>query len=110
MPAELELVRRSVMEKPAQNIQDTFLNTARKNRTIAVDDGRTPERAFLVGIDYRSRNAKKPSKKLTSGAQAARDSVTVEPRISNAPEFSAEESLAELRTLATSAGADVAGE
>ena len=83
---------------------------SRKNRTIAVDDGRTPERAFLVGIDYRSRNAKKPSKKLTSGAQAARDSVTVEPRISNAPEFSAEESLAELRTLATSAGADVAGE
>ena len=83
---------------------------SRKNRTIAVDDGRTPERAFLVGIHYRSRNAKKPSKKLTSGAQAARDSVTVEPRISNAPEFSAEESLAELRTLATSAGADVAGE
>jgi host factor-I protein len=26
-------VRRSVMEKPAQNIQDTFLNTARKERT-----------------------------------------------------------------------------
>ena len=47
---------------------------------------------------------------MTSGAQPARDSVTVEPRISNAPEFSAEESLAELRTLATSAGADVAGE
>jgi len=65
---------------------------------------------FLVGIDYRSQRAKKPAKKLTAGAQAARDSVTIEHRISNAPEFSAEESLAELRTLATSAGAEVAGE
>ena len=83
---------------------------SRKNRSIAIADGRTPERAFLVGIDYRSPSAKKSAKKLTPGAQAARDSVAAEPRVSNSPEFSAEESLAELRTLALSAGASVAGE
>src|SRR5262250_1971878 len=33
MPAELEFVRSSAMEKPAQNIQDSFLNTARKERS-----------------------------------------------------------------------------
>src|SRR5262249_30986642 len=83
---------------------------SRKRRTLTVAHDRGQERVFLVGIDYRSQRAKKPAKKLTAGAQAARDSVTIEPRISNAPEFSAEESLAELRTLATSAGAEVAGE
>ena len=83
---------------------------SRKKRTIPITDGTTPERAFLVGIDYRSHTPKKPTNKLTPGALAARDSVTPEPRVSNSPEFSAEESLAELRTLALSAGANVAGE
>lgn len=51
---------------------------------------------------------------LTSGARQARDiaiagksAATQTPRI---PAFSADESLAELRTLASSAGADIAGE
>ena len=76
------------------------------------------ERAFLVGLEYRSRSrgssafaGKKGS--LTSGAQAARDSATVGPGASKAPpipEFSAEESLAELRSLAGSAGAEIVGE
>ncbi len=70
------------------------------------------ERAFLVGLDYRTRRRSAGSSKgrkgsVTAGAQAARDSTTKAPPI---PEFSAEESLEEMRALATSAGAEVAGE
>src|SRR2546430_1902791 len=68
------------------------------------------ERAFLVGLEYRTR--KRPaSPKLTSGAQAARDTVTAaKSRPASDLQFSAEESLAELRDLAISAGAEIAGE
>src|SRR6202030_4144869 len=68
------------------------------------------ERAFLVGLDYRTR--KRPSSQnLTSGAQAARDTATAaKTRPTSEPQFSAEESLAELRDLATSAGAEIVGE
>ena len=74
------------------------------------------ERAFLVGLDVRSR------KKGTVPAQAhaARDAVaalvSATPNTAKAsnkptiPEFDAEESLAELRALAESAGATIAGE
>src|SRR2546430_2472207 len=74
------------------------------------------ERAFLVGIDYRARSRSgmpaKAAQTLTAGAQAARDSASASgtskaPRV---PEFSAEESLEELRSLATSAGAQIAGQ
>ena len=76
---------------------------------------RDVERAYLVGLDYRSRGAKAtPSKSaLTAGATAARDAAAMrapaasKPRI---PEFSAEESLAELRALTESAGAEIVGE
>jgi len=100
-----------------------FTVTGKKERrgraSISTASDRSPtERAFLVGIDYhvRSRtpktaNAAKGS--LTAGAQAARDSVSSVPGSSKAPpipEFSAEESLDELRSLATSAGAQIAGE
>ncbi len=66
------------------------------------------ERAFLVGLDYRVRS--RASKKgLSDAAQAARDgSVTSKAPV--VPQFTAEESLDELRTLATSAGAEIAGE
>jgi GTPase len=82
------------------------------------------ERAFLVGIDVRTRGRGKGM--VTAQAQAARDaasaatapsgkaapptsgkSSTNKPSI---PEFDADESLAELRTLAESAGAKVVGE
>lgn len=68
------------------------------------------ERAFLVGLDYRVR--KKNSKSaIPSGAQAARDNAgRTSTQASSVPEFSAEESLDELKTLATSAGAEIAGE
>jgi len=74
------------------------------------------ERAFLVGLEWRKRARPAPGSgtgSLTSGAQAARDSASAVPGVSKAPavpEFSAEESLAELRSLAVSAGADIAGE
>ena len=71
-----------------------------------------------MGIDYRRRSHKPLRSKnarvsLTDGAQAARDSASSTPGISkapNIPQFSAEESLDELRALATSAGAEIAGE
>ncbi|HZQ70324.1 MAG TPA: GTPase HflX [Terriglobales bacterium] len=48
---------------------------------------------------------------MTAGAQAARDtSAPATTKASSTPEFSAEESLQELRSLALSAGAIVAGE
>ena len=68
--------------------------------------GMRKERAFLVGLDYRRR---KRGKNLTGGAQAARDAAAG-PRVNSEPQFSAEESLGELRDLALSAGAEIAGE
>jgi GTP-binding protein HflX len=79
----------------------------------ASGNGAHKERAFLVGIDYRRRSHKPIRSSLTDGAQAARDSASSMPGTSKAPsipQFSAEESLDELRALATSAGAEIAGE
>jgi GTPase len=91
---------------------------ARQAPISAVRDRGATERAFLVGIDYRVRSragsiGKAAKGALTTGAQAARDSATSVPGASKAPrvpEFTAEESLDELRSLATSAGAQIAGE
>ena len=82
------------------------------------------ERAFLVGLEVRTRG--RNGAKVTAQAQAARDaaSATADEKIGPAahtsakspsnkpsiPEFDADESLAELRTLAGSAGANVVGE
>jgi len=109
---------------------------SRKSREIACASGRVPlgtppvrddkdagrERAFLVGLAVRSRSRGAGKSTVTAQAQAARDSASM-PAISHAaaggksdshkpsiPEFDAEESLAELRTLADSAGAKVVGE
>jgi GTP-binding protein HflX len=83
----------------------------------AAADGqrRVVERAFLVGVEFRkhTKSGKPPRRSLTGGQQAARDGATASPAASNAPrvpDFTAEESLAELRTLATSAGAEIVGE
>src|SRR5712672_15072 len=92
---------------------------AEKQRKEKEDD---QERAFLVGIDVRTRGRGKGA--VTAQAQAAREAAsatgagsgkmgsagkatTNKPSI---PEFDAEESLAELRTLAESARAKVVGE
>jgi GTP-binding protein HflX len=67
------------------------------------------ERAFLVGLDLRMRSRASGRKGLTDAAQAARDAGTVS-KAPPVPEFTAEESLDELRTLAAGAGAEIAGE
>jgi GTPase len=66
------------------------------------------ERAFLVGLDY-YKKSRDSGKALTGAAQAARD-ATAKPRPTAEPQFSAEESLSELRDLAVSAGAEIVGE
>ena len=84
----------------------------------------TQERAFLVGLDVRTRG--RSGARVTPQAQAARDAATASssdetvgtPAHASAkstnkpsiPEFDADESLAELRTLAGSAGAKIVGE
>lgn len=72
------------------------------------------ERAFLVGVEFRTRGraGKTSGGAITAGAQAARDHATsiATGRRADAPDFSSEESLDELRSLATSAGAEIAGE
>ena len=77
------------------------------------------ERAFLVGVEFRTKRAgKSKPAAITPGAQAARDHATsVSASSSSAgslptdsPDFSSEESLDELRALATSAGAEIVGE
>jgi GTP-binding protein HflX len=74
------------------------------------------ERAFLVGVEFRTRRrgtGKASPAAITPGAQAARDHATSAGVIAlptDSPDFSWEESLDELRALATSAGAQVAGE
>jgi GTPase len=70
--------------------------------------GMRKERAFLVGLDYRKKSPGS-GKSLTGAAQAARDS-SAKPRPTLEPQFSAEESLSELRDLAVSAGAEIVGE
>jgi len=78
------------------------------------------ERAFLVGVEFRnqSRASKKHNAKhaasLTPVAQAARDHAQASDSPGTASDFAADftykDSLDELRTLATSAGASIAGE
>lgn len=80
----------------------------------------TRERAFLVGLDIRTRRAKgtipaqaavargvaaAPTSKVANSSGALKS--TGKPAI---PEFDADESLAELRTLTESAGAEIVGE
>lgn len=91
---------------------------ARRVRAAASDSPRGPvERVFLVGVDCRDR-IRPPARKKSlqrppaGGAQAARDAATLRATQNSVvvPEFSPEESLDELRSLAGSAGADIAGE
>lgn len=73
------------------------------------------ERAFLVGLDVRSRRGSRGT--LTAQAAVAREAAALQstqaPRSTSKPsipEFDADESLAELRTLTESAGAQIVGE
>jgi GTPase len=67
------------------------------------------ERAFLVGLDYRPQRKPWKQVKPVSVPRMARDSSVAAGE--NPPsDFSAQESMTELRELATSAGAEVVGE
>jgi len=91
-------------------------------KTRKNDNEDSQERAFLVGLDVRTRG-RGAKGSLTAQTQAARDAASAGPggnagpqtsgkstNKPSIPEFDAEESLAELRTLAESAGAKVVGE
>jgi GTP-binding protein HflX len=105
--------------------RDRSRSSSRKNPKAVLNPSEQQERAFLVGVEFRNqgRAARKHSASLTSGAQAARDHATNVATSSSlssssssstlpadSPDFSSEESLDELRALATSAGASIAGE
>jgi GTP-binding protein HflX len=83
---------------------------------VATREDPDRERAFLVGLDARTRSRGAAKGAVTAQAAAARDAVvasgagTKSDGRPSIPEFDAEESLAELRTLAESAGAKVVGE
>jgi GTP-binding protein HflX len=77
------------------------------------------ERAFLVGIDVRTRGRGAAKGIVTAQAVVAREASAMQAKSAgtpksngkpNIPEFDADESIAELRTLAESAGAKVVGE
>ena len=100
--------------------------SSRKEPKAVLNPSELQERAFLVGVEFRTRGragrtGKTSSAMITPGAQAARDhatSVAVSSSSSSSssslptdsPDFSSEESLDELRSLAASPGAQIAGE
>jgi GTP-binding protein HflX len=102
-----------------------FRGAARAGRSALLESAGPHDdrkRAFLVGLDVRSRN-RGAKGMATAQAAAARDAAGMQtaspsaagaaPKSNGKPcilEFDAEESLAELRTLAESAGAKVVGE
>ena len=83
-----------------------FSRSLREGGKKTISPGMRQERAFLVGVDYRT---SRRDQRLTSGVQAARDAASPS-RLRSQPKFSAEESLEELRDLAISAGAEIVGQ
>lgn len=100
----------------ARNDSRLKLDGERRGATKPVLNRSTQqEAAFLVGVEFRTsrrRAGKAASSSITAGAQAARDHATSTAASlpADSPDFSSEESLDELRALATSAGARIAGE
>jgi GTP-binding protein HflX len=93
-------------ERPARRPRRSFP----PDRDTVEQDGR--ERAFLVGIEYHVRRDTGSAKPTTAERNLARGSAVArrEAEEQETERFGAEESLAELRELATSAGAVVVGE
>jgi GTP-binding protein HflX len=96
---------------------DTSLSdrNARRAAKPVLNPSEQEERAFLVGVEFRTRGrgaGKLGRAAITPGAQAARDHAAsgTSALPADSPDFSWEESLDELRSLATSAGAKIAGE
>jgi GTP-binding protein HflX len=123
------------------NNRESSRSSSRKAPKAVLNPSEQQERAFLVGVEFRSKGrtgrGKTGSATMTAGAQAARDhaaSVSASsPGLSSSSssssslpsesadfpaefasefksEFTSEDSLDELRTLATSAGAEIVGE
>src|ERR1019366_1816423 len=103
--------------------RDSSRKGSRNEPKAVLNPSERQERAFLVGVEFRTRGrgGKTSSATITPGAQAARDharSVAASSSSSFLPadspdfssDFTSEESLDELRALATSAGAQIAGE
>jgi GTP-binding protein HflX len=96
----------------------TKLKSGKSSHAVATRAGAgkwgRPERAFLVGIEYSTRvRAKGSEPAVPPQARMARSTASAEDADQEkrpAARFSAEESLAELRELAASAGAQLAGE
>lgn len=105
---------RSSLRKKSRGTERAATRVSRG--TVATKEGPECERAFLVGLDARTRGRSAKKGAVTAQAGAARDaavtssSATKPDARPSIPEFDAEESLAELRTLAESAGAKVVGE
>ncbi len=101
-------------------------SSSRNEPKVVLNPSERQERAFLVGVEFRTRGraGKTASSAITPGVQAARDHATSVAASSSLPlragspdfssdftsDFSTEDSLDELRALATSAGAQIAGE
>jgi hypothetical protein len=110
LPAPKDKARPSADSKSSRK---DAVRRALKGEAVSHDPRDSGERAFLVGLDSRVRLRTAGKRSLTAGAQAARDaatSVAAGVRAPSIPEFSAQESLDELRSLATSAVAAVVGE
>ncbi len=93
--------------------------SSRKEPKAVLNPSEQQERAFLVGVEFRNRSragrgaGKTSSAGIPPGAQAARDhatSLAASSLPADSPDFSSAESLDELRALARSAGAQIAGE
>jgi GTP-binding protein HflX len=70
-----------------------------------------PERAFLVAVEFRHRSRSDKDLELPASAQIARDAASINKnQASSSAAPGLEESLAEFRELARSAGAEIAGE
>ena len=99
---------------PKDNSRSRDRSSSRNEPKAVLNPSERRERAFLVGVELRTRGraGKANGTAITGGAQAARDHATsiASGRRADSPDFSPEESLDELRSLATSAGAEIAGE
>src|SRR5260370_41412888 len=95
--------------------------SSRKEPKAVLNPSEQQERAFLVGVEFRTRSragrgaGKTNSLGMPPGAQAARDHAASVAASSSSlpadsPDFSSAESLYELRALATNAGAQIACE
>ena len=94
----------------------TGRSSARRGTKPVLNPSEQQERAFLVGVEFRTRGrgaGRLSTATITPAAQAARDHAAaagISTLPADSPDFSWEESLDELRSLATSAGAQIAGE